>query len=267
MPRRQLLLKNLKKIHNRKLLLKQLQEDNKNIDSQDTIQNTITRETIKIFKYLSNNNPLITFVMPSINRPNINITIQSLLNQTIPNWNLVIVFDNIDNSLINIPLDPRITYINLKKKYGAKGINHGNAGLVRNHAYKLIKSEWIGYIDDDDSLSEEYIYDLLKEIELKNDIECVLFRSLNTYTNDNSTIYNYIPENGVKDIIFDSVPISFCHKKCDVEFINSDSEDYIYLNTLKKMKKKICISPKVNYFVRKSLHDCNTNLNRAYINC
>ena len=209
-------------------------------------------------------NPFITFIMPSINHPNINIAIKSLLNQTIQNWKLIIVFDCIDDNLINISNDPRITYINLKEKKGAKNKN-GNAGLVRNMAFPLVNSEWIGYLDDDDALDERYISNLIDEIGLKNDLECVLFR---LYFKDHPwKNYKYVPINNIEDIILNNCPISFCHKNFNVNFVNSDGEDYIYMKQLKTLGKKICISPFVNYYVHQINPDTKPpTLNRSYIN-
>ena len=64
-------------------------------------------ENSKYLKHIKSFNPFITFIMPSVNRPSINNAIESLLNQTIPNWKLIIVFDCVDNNLINVPNDPK----------------------------------------------------------------------------------------------------------------------------------------------------------------
>jgi GT2 family glycosyltransferase len=231
-------------------------------------------ESSKIIKHLNSYNPIITFIMPSINHPDICNAIKSVLSQTIQNWKLIIVFDCVDSELINIPLDPRITSINLKQKLGSKKTN-GNAGLVRNEAYKFVSSEWIGYIDDDDCLGNTYISDLLDEIELKKDIECVLFRFFyrdhlwgDPRRSPNGKSYNYVPQNGVNNIVKNQAPISFCHKNFNLDFTSDDCEDYFYLNSIKTMGKKMCISPKVTYFVKQDFpEEISPNFNRSYINC
>lgn len=231
-------------------------------------------ESSKIIKHLNSYNPIITFIMPSINHPDICNTVRSVLSQTIQNWKLIIVFDCVDHAFINIPIDPRINYINLKQKLGSKKTN-GNAGLVRNEAYKFVSSEWIGYIDDDDYLGNTYISDLLDEIELKKDIECVLFRFYyrdhpwaDPQRSPNHKSFNYVPQNQINDININNAPISFCHKNFNLDFTSNNCEDYLYLNSIKTMGKKMCISPKVTYFVKQIFPEKSAPIfNRSYINC
>ena len=102
---------------------------------------------------------LITFIIPSINRPTIDNTIQSLLNQTNPKWECFILYDGVEGKNFD---DPRIKIFNLNK-LGKKGERHGNAGLVRNEGIKMCKTEWIGFLDDDDTIHEDYVKTLFEK--------------------------------------------------------------------------------------------------------
>ena len=55
----------------------------------------------------------ITFVIPSINRPTIHRAIDSLIRQSNPNWECVIVYDGVDGPSFN---DERVRRLRLRKQ-------------------------------------------------------------------------------------------------------------------------------------------------------
>jgi len=121
--------------------------------------------------------------------------------------------------------------------------------MVRNYGLKYIndnniETEWIGFLDDDDTLSSDYITKLKEETSLNN-IEVCIFRMC--YSN------GYIlPSISDKNIIRGRVGISFAIKKyiSNNLFENNPFEDYFYLQKLKTLKYRILISSFVTYFVR-----------------
>lgn len=89
---------------------------------------------------------LVSIIMPSYNTAiYIEETIQSVLNQTYPNWELIIVDDcsndNTDEVLEKIK-DPRIHYLKNEKNSGA--------AVSRNKALCEAKGQWIAFLDSDD---------------------------------------------------------------------------------------------------------------------
>ena len=74
-------------------------------------------------------------------------TVNSIINQTYKNWNLIIVDDSSDFKTVKIlkkfKSNKKIKIIFLKK-------NHG-AGYCRNQALKLSKSYYVAFIDSDDT--------------------------------------------------------------------------------------------------------------------
>lgn len=89
---------------------------------------------------------LVSIIMPSYNTaPYIKQTIQSVLDQTYTNWELIIVddcsTDNTDEVLENIK-DSRIRYFKNDKNSGA--------AVSRNKALREAKGQWIAYLDSDD---------------------------------------------------------------------------------------------------------------------
>ena len=64
-----------------------------------------------ITSYLNNSmEEKITFIIPSLNRPTLGKTIDSLLNQTNPNWKCIIIYDGVDGEKFD---DERITTIKI----------------------------------------------------------------------------------------------------------------------------------------------------------
>lgn len=91
-------------------------------------------------------NPLVSIVMPAYNSEKfIHEAIQSVLNQTYQNWELLIVDDcSTDNTIqiINSFKDNRIHYFTLKENSGA--------AVARNYAIERTKGEYMAFLDSDD---------------------------------------------------------------------------------------------------------------------
>jgi len=192
---------------------------------------------------MNTNNSFITFIIPTIGRKSLLLSINSLLNLKDNDWKAIIIFDGIKSN-VNIE-DNRIKIIEIEKS-GKEDIKNA-AGLVRNIGFSNIEnSEWVGFLDDDDYLSENYICNLKEEINLNKSIEVCIFRM----GYENGCI---LPSKFDKNIIRNKVGISFALKKYiidDNKFINSPFEDYLYLKNLQSQKYKIIISSYVSYFVK-----------------
>lgn len=195
------------------------------------------------------NETFITFIIPTLGRETLNRTIESLLKLNDPDWSALIIFDGIKNNF-NIS-DKRIKIIEIEKI--GNNENKSSAGLVRNIGLMHSnKSEWIGFVDDDDCISPEYIDNLKIEININKNIDVCIFRM--AYSN------GYIlPTMIDRNIIKNKVGISFAIKT-DISttnfFINDLFEDYIYLKKLENKKYKILISSYVTYFVRTLPYEC-----------
>lgn len=89
---------------------------------------------------------LVSIIMPSWNTGRfIAESIQSVINQTYKNWELIIVddcsTDNTDN-IVETFHDDRIRYLKNEKNNGA--------ALTRNRALRKAQGEWIAFLDSDD---------------------------------------------------------------------------------------------------------------------
>ena len=195
---------------------------------------------------------MIGFVVPSIGRDSIKFTLQSLTNQTNPNWKCWVGFDgkcedDIDKN--NLIEDSRINYLYFKDKLGVSA-HHGNAGLVRNSIIEQLSddTEWIGFLDDDDTLSKFYI-EILELEKTKSEFDCCVFRM--RYDKDNQKV---IPPFGMNHLQQNYVGISFCVSKKfiaenNIKFTNDNAEDFKFLKEINDKGGKIYISPHITYNV------------------
>ena len=110
-------------------------------------------------------NDLVSVIMPSYNTADyIGQSIQSVIEQTYPNWELIIVddcsTDNTDEIVLSFD-DKRIIYLKNEMNCGA--------AISRNRALREAKGRWIAFLDSDDlwiseklekqiSFMEEYNY-------------------------------------------------------------------------------------------------------------
>ena len=102
---------------------------------------------------------LVSIITPSYNTaPYISDTIESVLNQTYSNWEMIIVddcsTDNTDEVVKKYLKDKRIHYIKNDKNSGA--------AVSRNKAIKNAKGEWIAFLDSDDLWKEDKLEKQLK---------------------------------------------------------------------------------------------------------
>lgn len=182
----------------------------------------------------------ISFIIPTIGRPTLYNSIESLLLQTDNDWSAFIIFDGVEK---NIDIDDnRIQYLEIDK-IG----NKNYAGYVRNIGFQYCKnSEWIGFLDDDDYLSNDYITKLKQEIQFNPKIDICIFRM----KFNNGCI---LPSKHDKNITRCKVGISFAIKKHiseNIFFENNPFEDYFFLKACQNKKYKILISSYVTYFVK-----------------
>lgn len=192
---------------------------------------------------------MISFIIPSIGRPSIINTLSSLLNQTNQDWKCLVGFDGIkeEDLKLNLPKDERIKYFYIDKKLGQIHNVHNHAGKVRNYLINKVETEWIGFVDDDDSLEKRYIEWFEKEKNNHN-FDCLIFKMK---FSDKPLIS---PPYGCFSLIEGKVGISFVINKNfinenKIEFINYVSEDFIYLKEIEKNNGIIKFSDSIAYRV------------------
>ena len=88
-------------------------------------------------------------------------------------------------------------------KTGIMGTHHGQSGLVRNYGLDICDTEWVAFLDDDDTVDSNYVETLLTKY---NDLDLVIWRMV--YTNN-----MVIPRIGNDNIVFGNIGISISFKK------------------------------------------------------
>ena len=121
---------------------------------------------------MQNSNPLITVIIPTYNREAFlkEISIPSVLRQTYPNFELLIVDDHSQDGTERLiktwsKKDKRIKYLKNFRKKGVSG--------ARNSGILTAKGEYISFLDSDDEWVPEHLERLLKVLENYSHIDIV----------------------------------------------------------------------------------------------
>jgi glycosyltransferase involved in cell wall biosynthesis len=212
------------------------------ISEHDTNEHIIDLNTIV-------DKPLITFIIPTINRPTLINTLESIEQQTDPDWNALCIFDRVDPSeeaLAKIKSNPKFRYIVLMEKLG-KDTN--SAGNVRNAGINTVSTQWIGFVDDDDLITPLYVQRLKEELITSPTIDTIIFRGLWYHNLNYGT--NILPPPLATNFYHEQVGITFCYKlkmyRNGIVFIPSKKEDFDLLDRIRTNKYKILMSPKIVY--------------------
>jgi hypothetical protein len=208
---------------------------------------------------------MITFIIPSIGRDTLIYTIESLLNQTDPEWNAIIILDGITTNSLNSNImslleDERFTVNEIEKK----GLNINSAGNVRNYGMSVIENtQWIAFLDDDDTIACDYIEIFKNELLIYPFIDVYIYRMIH---ND----HRIIPKLDALNFEICDVGISFIIKydifKDGLEFEPDGAEDFLYLNKIRNAGYKMMISPYIKYYVRNFEYNVDNIGKRGFIN-
>ncbi len=149
---------------------------------------------------------LVSIIMPAYNaEKTIKESIQSVLEQTYQEWELLIVNDgSMDNtvSVIESYDDKRIKLINQK---------NGGVSNARNNALRQANGVYIAFLDSDDLWLETKLEKQLQFIK-QNDLQFVYTKSY-SFTNDSNDIKKYFSfvnlkfKNSEEILIYDFIPI------------------------------------------------------------
>lgn len=186
---------------------------------------------------------MLSIITPTIGRETLKRTCKSLDNQSSKDFEHIVIFDGIEP---NTSLNPENRIILKTKKLGRFGDKHGIAAEVRNYGLNFCSGDYIGFVDDDDTLDTDFVK--IVHEDFKNDYDFIL------YTMKNGDILSP-PENRLI-IEKNYVGISFVVrkdvlKKYDLKFESSETEDFYFLKKMVDLNLKYLISPKILYYVNK----------------
>ena len=120
---------------------------------------------------MENNEPLLSIVLPVYNSEKyVGKAIESILNQTFKDFELIIVNDASKDNSINIC--KKYSYIDERIKIVDKKINEGLL-LARASGINIAKGIYVGFVDSDDFIDKNY-YKLLIEGAIETDADIII---------------------------------------------------------------------------------------------
>lgn len=130
-------------------------------------------ENKTILKNGSYNEPLISIVVSTYNTPIkwLNECIQSVIDQTYKNWELCISDDASTNTAVKAVLknytekDPRIKVFFRK--------TNGYISTSTNSALEFVTGEWVAFLDHDDTLTENALFEMVSLLQEKPDLDVI----------------------------------------------------------------------------------------------
>lgn len=188
----------------------------------------------------SNFNPLVSVVFPVYNyEENIKRIIDSVLNQSYDNFELIVIDDSSDDSTLDLieSIDcPKIKLISNNKKKGF--------AYCRNSALNAVNGEYIFYIDMDNLWDCEYLSSMLGLFLMLPDADAV-YSGQYIYNKNFKSLLGVIFGSYNKSLLYNNNFISlsaFAHKKEVFEKITFDEkldslEDYFFLLNVAKFFK------------------------------
>src|SRR5699024_12612522 len=115
-------------------------------------------------------NPIISIIVPVYNAKNyIEKCLNSILNQDIKDFEIIVVNDASDDDTINIlksyAKNKQIVLINNEENLGT--------GESRNKGILFARGKYIGFVDNDDWVEKNYFSSMVKKMEEENSDICV----------------------------------------------------------------------------------------------
>ena len=232
---------------------------------------------------------MLSIIIPTYNSENTIIRcLDSIINQTYKDFEIIIIDDESKDNTINIIED----YINNHKEYNINlyKINHSGSSFARKQALNYVKGEYISFIDSDDYIDKNYYellvdynYDLicsgltiqrnnksnliLNSEEVINDNE--LLKHLKKYLYSEEAIYQYLCNKIFKKELFDNIYFpddmigedfivitQILDKINNIKLINNTAY-YYDLTSESQSKEKYSIKHKNMYYEFKKYYEAN----------
>jgi hypothetical protein len=209
--------------------------------------------------------PLVTFVIPStLKRSTLSRTIQSLQHQTRPDdWEAIVGVDlvrsrtrlkesDIPKKSATFRQDSRVHYVPIHVQSTNRGIYGNGAGKIRNEIIKRhAQSDWVAFVDDDDTVVPSYVEHLLQAIRQQPSVDVVVFRMRDASGNILPPVEHQMELGACNvGISFAVRRELFVRSEDPVVFVPGATEDFVLLKTAFQRGSMILLSNCVGYFVR-----------------
>lgn len=223
----------------------------------------IRRSMTSAFRGMENDfaDSSLTFVIPTQGRQSLFHALDSLLSQSVNEWKALVVFHSSISMLETYALPPHaeefLLYIRDARVQFMTytGVSQSNcAGAVRNFALQFVSTNWVAFLDDDDTVSHDYVLFFQKEIWLNPNVELVSFRMFDSRITDPNNLLKVLPEEQAIDAQRDHIGISFAFRQTQLNsvlFLKSATEDYLFIHNFCYASGRLCIlSPYITYYVK-----------------
>lgn len=145
-------------------------------------------------------------------------------------------------------------------KTGSVSAVHSKAGYVRNVGLHWVQTPWVGFLDDDDCLTYDYVERLQEECRIVPTADMIVFKMI-----DKKLI---LPPPSSTTIVKNEIGISFAYRSSLIQegfrFRSSEHEDYHMVHTIYQAGKQVVFSPYVTYVVRNSIYRQPDTMDRVH---
>ncbi len=179
---------------------------------------------------------LVTVVIPSLARPTLKQTIDSLRSCESARWDAIVVYDGVPDTKI-----ANVNTISIAK-IGFKNC----AGAIRNFAMGLVRTPWICFLDDDDTYTLDYFYRLQQEIRSHPKADVIVFRMIN---HDGKILPSRPTLSGIGGVGISFAMKTTLYSKSGMKFKPSPIEDFLLLEEISAKGFRIHVSDYITYIV------------------
>jgi glycosyltransferase involved in cell wall biosynthesis len=205
---------------------------------------------------------LITFIIPTLlRRKTLISTISSIKSQTVKEWNVLVGIDaGSFNNTVNMNESKtifnhsRIEVVYVNASDSDRGACGNGAGEIRNILIKKYsKSQWIGFVDDDDNVDASYVEFLQNAMVFDSNADLVIFtmRLVSGYVvpTRRHFLKRYVLKNYV-GISFAVRLALFKSPSKSIKFKASCTEDYDFIKNAFEMGYNVVLSDCIAYHVK-----------------
>ena len=206
--------------------------------------------------------PKVSIIVPVYNEEGyLSICLDTLVNQTLNDIEIIVIDDNSTDNSLNILLEYAKKYPKIKVYQNAKNLGQG---ATRNRGIAVAKGEYIGFVDSDDYVSRT-MYEEMYNAAVNSGYPELITTQIVFVKDDNyaKTDLNFLARN--KEIVMDKDFVIFespsvCNKLFRKDTINNYKflencmfEDIAFSYTKYMEASKVIDIPNVNYFYRRNI--------------
>mmetsp|Transcript_10789 Transcript_10789/g.39078 ORF Transcript_10789/g.39078 Transcript_10789/m.39078 type:complete len:604 (+) Transcript_10789:234-2045(+) len=200
----------------------------------------------------------VTFIIPTKGRDTLERALDSLQSQTDEYWRAIVVVATRLRLRSPLLLPPHVG-IASRHRQDARIIflSHdrvlsGNcAGSARNFALPFSLTDWIAFLDDDDTVSRFHVQSIHDAARQNQQLDLLSFRMFDHRNKDGEKI---VPRPEFEDAVINHIGISFAFKRTHTDFdyfVDSPNEDYLFIKRFCFRTGRVCfLSEKVSYYVK-----------------